>query len=211
VLNVLNRYKSPSFKQLHDDLLRPDPRPWLSGVNEVTNVLKPIATIIKFGWTGPTAARALFCFETFQQGARTFRAAEDPVLARLTALRELLKIDFTTRSTPTTPLFELEPEVPQHYSQVVLDELVVPKWVPDARPYVGVHSLLTGAPSSDLLAFGCSAAVLKLIAAVQAIECSSESERIDTKNQIALVPDVFTEEHAIGYLSLIQMRIYAEE
>jgi hypothetical protein len=63
-------YKPGSFQQLHNDLLRPDPRPWLSGVNEVTNVLKPIATIVKFGWPGPAAARALFNFECYQQAAR---------------------------------------------------------------------------------------------------------------------------------------------
>lgn len=81
----------------------------------------------------------------------------------------------------------LEPEAPQHFSTIKLDELVVPKWVPNESPYVGVHSLLTGAPSSDLLTFGCTAAVLKVIAAVQAIECSGESARIDTKTLTALV------------------------
>jgi hypothetical protein len=115
----------------------------------------------------------------------------------------LLKIDFQSeRATPTKPLFEAEPEVPQHYNRVVLDEMVTPKWVPDHRPYMGVHSLLTNASSSDILTFGCSLAVLKVVAAVQAIECANESNRIDTKNLVSLVPDVSTEEHAIQYVCL---------
>lgn len=204
-------YKSGPFDELFVHLQRPDPRPWLNGENNVSNVLRPMTCLLRFGLTNSAAMRSMFYLETYHQCSRVIRASADPVAARRDALNQLLAIDFGTHATPLKPLFE--EEAPVHYDHVSIADISsrLPNWVPKLSSYIGVHSFLSKAGSSDLLTFGCTGLLLRVVAATQALKCANESARIDTKQLIAHVPDPTTEDEALDYLRVVQQSIYAEE
>merc|ERR1719436_1794231 len=54
------------LKELEENLLKPDPRPWLTGDLDVSNVLKLIAVALRYKANiGPKLLRALFQYDAY--------------------------------------------------------------------------------------------------------------------------------------------------
>jgi hypothetical protein len=209
-------YKEEPFAELFATLKHEDVRPYLTGDLNVTNVLKCVAAILRYGAPGVDlrgALRAMFQLEAYQTALRVFR--EGGPQARKEALTKLLKIDFAAHATPLAPLFEPEPEHPAHYEVIEdLATLELPNWSVSPVPFRHLHALIQGQGGDNVAfeaVFGCSAHVLTVVACAQASACASESERVDTATRKAVIPDCLTTEQAVAYLKTLQRDMYKAE
>jgi hypothetical protein len=208
-------YSQDSFLELWNVLTKnKDVRPFLTGDLNVTNVLKCVAVILRYGKPGVdlrAALRAMFQLEAYQTAGRVFRNENGPA-QRAEAFRKLLGIDLVAHATPLAPLFEAEPEAPAHYDQIPdLATLELPNWSVSATPYCHLANVILGGEQAFEAVFGCSASVLATMACAQAIACPSESDRIDTATRKAVIPDALSEAEAVAYLKTLQRDIYKAE
>jgi hypothetical protein len=123
------------FQEICKDLLRDDPRPWISGDRDFADILQGVAALIRFGSPSDEqnavdlkpAMRALYSLEAYQAAKRRYRPLIDgqnsiePRETRESALHNLLQIDFAARGTRTQELFVEEPEVVKHYDMITIE------------------------------------------------------------------------------------------
>lgn len=188
------------------------------------------------GLSIPAVLRALYYIESYHAAKRVFRepSAEGggtPQQTRDEALRELLGIDLEAHGTALKPLFEAEPAEDEvahlHYDAVDLEDVAsrLPKWMPRPDSYCALDAVLArpnrllsykvGLPidttGTDLMTLRCNSALLRVVAAVQSLQCASEQQRINTDERTALVPDPTTEEEGMVFLRGVVRGFYAKD
>ncbi len=206
-------YKADPFLELMANLKHADVRPFLTGDLNVSNILKCVAVILRYGKEAKTdlraALRAMFQLDAYQTALRVYR--EGGPQAREEALRKLLKVDLAAHATPLKPLFEEEPAEPAHFDLVGdIAAFELPNWSPSPAAF---RHLLAFVSEKEIEAsfeqtFGCSAPVLTVTACVQALKCSSESDRVDTATRKAVIPECLTNDEVVAYLKGIQRGFY---
>lgn len=170
----------------------------------------------------PAVLRALYYIECYHAAKRMFRDNENPIDARDKALRTMLGIDLQQHGTALKPLFEDEPEAPAHYDVVVLDALQVPKTIPWPRGYCALNQVLVRGidreselkmPEAERYTelLGCDSTLLRAVAAVQALQCANENQRIDTDGRVALLPDPTTLDEGMQYLRGVVRKYYEDD
>ena len=206
-------YKEEPFHQLFESLCKEDPRPYLTGDLNVSNILKCVASILRYAddKTNLKAAfRAMLYLEGYQVASRVYKAADGPA-QRKAALNQLLGIDLEKNGTKCKPLFEEEPENPKHYDQVNLEVLKLPDWIPSFAPFVSMHSFLHNGQGDNADVFGVDHRTFQTLLAVQSLQAEKEPDRVDTEKRVALMPDILDKDKAIEYLRKVQVDIYAAD
>lgn len=204
-------YKEDTFLQLWEALTKnKDVRPFLTGDLNVTNILKCVATIIRYGKPGNdlrAAFRAMYQLEAYQTAGRVFRAQDGPQ-QRAELVRQLLGIDLAAHATPLAPLFEPEPENPPHYAQVVpLNQIALPNWLAPITPYTHLSHWILGGDQTPEAVFGLDAPLLQVVACVQAVKSANEADRVDTEKRVAVLPECLSEAEAVAYLKALQIEM----
>ncbi len=200
-----------TFTEIYTSIqLNADVRPWFSGDRNISNILKVVVSLLCYYpfqpvETLPGVLRALYYLESYQAVKRTFKDADSPD-ARSNALKLLLGIDFNRNATKLLPLFEVEPENPQHYDTVDIQHLVIPNSVPHTRGLIGLSTYLKNQQE-----LGTSPVLLRAVAAVQSLECAGESDRIDTAKRTSLLPDPISDVDSLNYIRGVMRRIYSED
>lgn len=212
-------YKPAPFQELYDILSqKSDVRPYLTGDNDVSGILKPIAVLLRFiegserpQWL-PHVVRSLAYLDGYHQASRTYRYEKDPLRAREAVLHAMLGINFNMHATPLQPLFEKEPENVVHYDRYnVLD---IPAYVAPLEMWLALDATLrkSNELSHPVAVFGgISIETLRVLVAVQSLLCQNQSERIDTESRTAKFPDPTSEEEAKQWISSIVRGIYEKE
>lgn len=215
-------YNPESFLEMYSSLRHDDPRAWLSGDRNISNVMKVFAVLIRYyvGENGqPDASvnlarvfRALYYLDTYYFMKRMVKG-DDPN-ARPNLIKWTLGIDFDKHATPLRPLLEPEPDNPAHYDTVVLESLTIPEGVPLPRYYSAWNSVLTQreAIPDDVETFGgISGPSIRAVATVQALLCASEGDRINTADRTCHLPDPTTDVDALAYLRGVVRSQYGAE
>lgn len=221
------------FREIYNDLLREDPRPWISGDRDFADVLQGVAALIRFGAPDANykpAMRALYSLEAYQAMKRKYKPVEGGSETRETALHQLLQIDFQAHGTLMQPLFIAEPDKVSHYGTVIIEGPIendnnaavspnrsgarMPKCMPWMTPYFGLYRSLVNADNLPTAAnvFGCDdLEVFKTAIAVQSLLSTEESVRIDTATRVSHLVDISSPDAARAYLTGVQTKIYEEE
>eukprot|EP00397_Hematodinium_sp_SG-2012_P003676 GEMP01003684.1.p1 GENE.GEMP01003684.1~~GEMP01003684.1.p1 ORF type:complete len:1155 (+),score=327.23 GEMP01003684.1:76-3540(+) len=126
-------------QELIQDMQLDDPRPWFTGDRDVSNVLKLVAVALKQKKPlTPALVRAMYGFDCYQ-GARGQFKSDSGTEDRIKAMCRLLGMDLSQHATPLKPMFEEEPENPEHYDTVTIPAEGLPSWVPAIANFVSLQ------------------------------------------------------------------------
>ena len=213
-------YSQKPYKELYDLLVNAeDPRAWLTGDQDIASSLKPFCVLLRYRSEYPLdrlpqLLRALYYLDCYH-AARSNLRGENTLELRQQWLKDTLRIDLERLGTPLQPLFEDEPEHPVHVDDFNRSSTAtLSSWAPSAQSYLGIDAFLRGngddRDSNDV--FGVDDFMLmRLVAMVQAVQCSSQSLRVDTDARKALLPDPTTRDDAIAWLRSVIRSFYEED
>lgn len=215
-------YKKAPFRELYDSMTKnEDVRGWLTGDRDVSGILRPITVLLRFfeapddervEWL-PHVLRALYYLDCYHAAKKHFRREDDSREARERLLTLTLGIDMEKNGTPLRPLFEEEPENPDHFDAVTVGDLQIPQFFPRVGGLIGLEAVLRNRliTIDPITVFGVNPNTLRAVASVQALRSPNQSDRIDTDNRTCLLPDPTTEEEAQAYLRDVVRSYYAED
>lgn len=209
-------YPVDSYQELYDSVrTHADVRPWLSGDRSVSSILKVFAVLLRFYKPGVDTTqlanifRACYYFDCYMAAKRVCGDLE----TRAALLRSTLGYE-QTKSTPLSGVMEPNDANPVHNDSITIETVHVHAAFPDVRPYCALWSWLTNERGTALMSpsmvFGgaLDGETLRATAAVQALCCATESDRINTATRTCVQPDPLSREEAEAYLRGILRGLY---
>jgi len=144
---IMDNMKFGGVKELKENMMRADPRPYFTGDLDVSNVLKLIAvTLRSHDPLTPTLLRAMFHLDAYHQARKHFKFHDDgDAQARKKALCEFLGLNLSNPEhfTATQPLFQPEPDTVAHYDQYDTANVEMfeklPPWIQSAHQFMALQ------------------------------------------------------------------------
>jgi hypothetical protein len=216
-MQIAQDFMRYSVADLASNLARDDPRPYLSGGDGVSSILKPIVVIIAAADCAQLRAdpsslcraiRAIFHFGFYQAARHAYRDG-----GREDAIKQLFGIDMDESrrrsdvGAPFEPDGEFNGILPVDYEAAFASTL---SWGPDLNDFMAyIRFGFGGSPvAPDILG---DLKVLGLGAVVEALLCEKEEDRIDVPNRIAKGPTPGDLDSIIAYGNAYCAKVYHDD
>ena len=215
-MQIAQDFMKYSVADLASNLSRDDPRPYLSGGDGISGVLKPIAVIMAAADCAqlrtdlPTlcrAVKAIYHFGVYQAARYTYRDG-----GREDAIKQLFGIDMeeSRRRSDVGAPFESDGEfngnLPVDY-EAASNLAATLSWVPDLNEYMAYTRFAIGG-DPDILG---DLKVLRFGALVEAILCEKEEDRIDVISRTAKGPIPGDHDSIITYIDAYCGKVYLDD
>jgi hypothetical protein len=184
--NLMGLLSGYSLEPLSSNLCLPDARPWLTGDLDVSALLKPFAALMAAPQTAglraspskfTVALQALYEFAAYRNAKHVVRSME----ARTAALHELLGIELGMCPPPGQP-FTCPPLDYLH----AVSRLSMLPWLPNVATFQAMARFGLDITPTDPVDVCSDHQALRLAAAVSALLCIKDSDRVDPHTRTSL-------------------------
>ena len=194
---VLSTYARTSFADLASDLSREDVRPWLTGDRGIAGILKPVMILLASPDCASVRAnphmvarvlRDLYALEAYHTARRIFRDG-----GRVEALHALIGIDLE-ESRRCSNVGELFAEDGAYGGNIPIDFVTasgrasILEWMPSIGTFAAIARFAIAFDPVDISILEANMDILCLGAAVEALNCSCEDDRINKLTRVAKGP-----------------------